>query len=84
MRDYTITELLKPLHQVWERQMAPLLNRLDEQMDCRLVLTLAHSVRALIEHRHRNCGLLLSELGGVLLGGSHAPAGTKTPVQSAA
>ena len=28
-------------------------------------------------HRHRNQGLLLSELGGYLLGGERAPAGTK-------
>ena len=77
MRDYTISELFEPLCQVWERQVEPLLCRLDAQMDCRLVSTLAQSVRAILEHRHRNCGLLLSELGGVLLGGAHAPAGTK-------
>ncbi len=31
----------------------------------------------IVMHRHRNQGLLLSELGGQLLGGERAPAGTK-------
>ena len=33
MRDYTISELFEPLCQVWERQVEPLLCRLDAQMD---------------------------------------------------
>ena len=46
-------------------------------MDCRLVGTLSQAVRTIIQHRHNSCGLLLSELGGHLLSGAKAPAGTK-------
>jgi hypothetical protein len=38
---------------------------------------LSQTVRAIIEHRHRSHGLLLSELGAYLLSPSQAPAGTK-------
>ena len=37
-------------------------------MDRRLVKTLLGLVMAIVEHRHRNNGLLLSELGVLLLG----------------
>jgi hypothetical protein len=46
-------------------------------MDRRLVETFLALVIVLIMHRHRNHGLLLSELGGYLLPPEHAPAGTK-------
>ena len=39
--------------------------------------TLSQAVRTIIQHRHNSCGLLLSELGGHLLSGAKAPAGTK-------
>src|SRR3954468_4324919 len=55
----------------------PLLVQLDEHLDRRLVRTLAHSLVALVEHRNRPLALLLSELGAVLAGPTHAPAGTK-------
>lgn len=55
----------------------PLLTRMDEQMDSRLVRTLAGTVQAILQLRERSCGLLLSELGSVLLSPEHAPAGTK-------
>jgi hypothetical protein len=55
----------------------PLLGQLDQQLDCRLVRTLAHSVLALVRHRNRALALLLSELGAYLTGPEHAPAGTK-------
>jgi len=55
----------------------PLLVQLDAQLDRRLVRTLAHSVCALVQHRHRALALLLSELGAYLAGPEHAPAGTK-------
>lgn len=57
--------------------LAPLLKDLDAQIDKRLVGTFLNTIRAILEHRHRNCGLLLSELGGFLLSPDHAPAGTK-------
>jgi len=46
-------------------------------LDRRLVETFLALVMVLITHRHRNHGLLLSELGGYLLPPEHAPAGTK-------
>ncbi len=55
----------------------PLLVELDERLDKRLVRTFAATVQAILQHRNPTCGLLLSELGGVLLSPEHAPAGTK-------
>jgi hypothetical protein len=46
-------------------------------MDRRLVHTFLDLLPVIVMHRHRNQGLLLSELGGFLLGAEHAPAGTK-------
>jgi hypothetical protein len=54
-----------------------LLVELDADLDRRLVETFLGLVMVLITHRHRNHGLLLSELGGYLLPPEHAPAGTK-------
>jgi len=50
---------------------------LKEEMDRRLVSTFLGLVMAIVVHRHRNHGLLLSELGGYLLGAEHCRAGTK-------
>jgi hypothetical protein len=57
--------------------VAPVLTALDERIDKRLAETFGGTIRAIIEHRHRQCGLLLSELGGYLLTPDRAPAGTK-------
>lgn len=59
------------------RFLAPLLEAVDARADSRLVRTLAASVPALIRQRDPAHALLLSELGGVLLGPRQAPAGTK-------
>ena len=45
----------------------PLLAILDQQMDVRLVRTLAATVETVLVFRHRAYGLLLSELGDFLL-----------------
>lgn len=50
---------------------------LDKKLDRRLLKTLRDLVLIIIIHRHRNNGLLLSELGGYLMGAHRAPAGTK-------
>jgi hypothetical protein len=50
---------------------------LDAELDRRLVQTFLALVMGVVIHRHRNQGLLLSELGGILLEPEHAPAGTK-------
>jgi hypothetical protein len=55
----------------------PVLVKLNERLDRRLVSTFLGLVMAIIMHRHRNNGLLLSELGGYLLGAEHGRAGTK-------
>jgi hypothetical protein len=57
--------------------MGDLLWGLNEQIDRRLVSTFFGLVMAIIIHRHRNHGLLLSELGGYLLGPERCCAGTK-------
>ncbi|MFN2153302.1 MAG: hypothetical protein ACK2T5_16995 [Anaerolineales bacterium] len=54
-----------------------LLVELDANLGRRLVETFQELVMVLIIHRHRNQGLLLSELGGYLLPPAHAPASTK-------
>ena len=59
------------------RFVKPLLENLYRKLDRRLVQTLLDLLMVIVIHRHRNHGLLLSELGGHLLGGEHAPAGTK-------
>ncbi|HSM70224.1 MAG TPA: transposase, partial [Anaerolineales bacterium] len=55
----------------------PLLVKLNEKLDRRLVNTLLGLVMAIVIHRHRNNGLLLSELGSYLLGAERSCAGTK-------
>lgn len=59
------------------KYLKPVLSGLNEKMDRRLVKTLLGLVMAIVEHRHRNNGLLLSELGGYLLGSEACQAGTK-------
>lgn len=54
-----------------------LLRQLAQQVDRRLVQTFLDLMMVVVMHRHRNHGLLLSELGGYLLGMERAPAGTK-------
>ena len=57
--------------------VAPLLQALDVRLDKRLVRTFFGTLEAMVRLRNRHLGLLLSELGGVLLSPQHAPAGTK-------
>lgn len=60
-----------------ESFLAPLLIRLDAQLDCRLVRTFSSLVEVLLQNRYRSAGLLLSELGAFLTSPEQAPAGTK-------
>lgn len=57
--------------------LRPLLCELHTYLDRRLVLNFLGLVVALLRWRHRQSGLLLSELGGYLLSPAQAPAGTK-------
>lgn len=55
----------------------PVLEELARRLDQRLGQTFLDLLILIVMHRHRNQGLLLSELGGQLLGMDRAPAGTK-------
>lgn len=53
------------------------LGQLNRGLDRRLVSTFLGTLMAILCHRHRHNGLLLSELGGYLLGPERCQAGTK-------
>jgi Transposase DDE domain. len=57
--------------------LKPLLEELHQKVDRRLVKTMLDLVLVILMHRHRNSGMLLSELGDHLLGGGRGPAGVK-------
>lgn len=57
--------------------LAGFLEGLNGLLDRRLVITFEGLCQSIIRLRSRSTGLLLSELGGYLLGFAHAPAGTK-------
>ena len=59
------------------RFLTPLLRKPNQQMDIRLVNTLLDLVQLIVIHRNRPQGLILSELGGELLGAVPTPAGAK-------
>lgn len=60
-----------------ERFVHELLVELDRYLDKRLVRTFLLALQAIIKFRHSSQGLLLSELGGYIVGPEQAPAGTK-------
>jgi hypothetical protein len=60
----------------WEF-LKPFLEEVHKKVDRRLVKTLLDLVLVILMHRHRNNGLLLSELGDHLMGGERGPAGVK-------
>lgn len=57
--------------------LRPLLQQLNRRLDRRLVKTMLDLVKVILLQRHRQNGLVLSELGDQLLGGEHGPAGVK-------
>ena len=61
--------------------LAPLLERLSTKIDARLVQAAARVVEALVRLRQRSQALWLTEIGTLLLGASHAPAGVKRVVR---
>ena len=63
-------------NECWEF-LKPFLEAMHKKIDRRLVKTLLDLVVVILMHRHRNNGLLLSELGDDLLGGERGPAGVK-------
>jgi hypothetical protein len=60
----------------WEF-LQPLLEELDGLLDRRQVKTFLDLVMIILMRRNRNSGLMLSEMGGHLLGGERGPAGVK-------
>ena len=70
-------EKSKELEKQLVKMLWPVLGELKQRVDRRLVKTFLGLVLAIVIHRHRNNGLLLSELGGYLLGTEHCQAGTK-------
>jgi hypothetical protein len=64
------------LHQA-ELFMRPLLQKLDNQLDTRLVRTFYDTVISILRFRNRSFGLVLSQLGAYVLSPEQAPAGTK-------
>jgi DDE family transposase len=75
--EFAAPELATALRERLATLLQPLLTQLDAQLDRRLVRTCLATIEAVLRFRHRAHGLLLSELGGELLGPAHAPAGTK-------
>ncbi len=65
------------VHAAWRSYVRPLLTRFSQRLDLRLVRTLRDGAEAVIRLRLRPQGLWLTELGSVLLGAAHAPAGVK-------
>jgi hypothetical protein len=59
------------------RYVTPVLDELTQVLDVRLVRTALGLLQVMLVLRHNRYGLLLSELGGYLLGPEQAPAGTK-------
>jgi hypothetical protein len=57
--------------------LTPLLQQLDQQLDSRMMNTFLGLILAIVIHRDRHQGLVVSELGGELLGEAQAPAGAK-------
>jgi hypothetical protein len=69
--------LASTLSQRLQDFLCPLLVRLDQELDRRLVKTFAATIEVFLQQRYRASGLLLSELGAFLASPAHAPAGTK-------
>lgn len=74
---YGAGEVAQGLGQDLARFLYPLLVRLDQVLDKRLVRTFLQAIEVMISFRDRMHGLWLSEMGGHLLGAEHERAGTK-------
>ncbi len=62
---------------VLEKYLEPLVEPLDTYLDRRLVRTFLQGIRTIIEARNQATGLMISELGSILLSGREATAGEK-------
>ena len=70
-------EVAKQLVEGLDQFLAPLLVLLDASVDQRLVRTVLELVVSLIQLRHREAGVVLSELGAMLLSPHQGPAASQ-------
>jgi hypothetical protein len=71
------SEVASELSRLLTAFVKPLMEHLHQSLDLRLVHTFVATLHGLLQWRHRNHGLLLSELGGYLASPAHAKARTK-------
>jgi hypothetical protein len=74
---YDEQQMAQGLAQDWAVFLFPLLVRLDQLLDKRLVRTFLETIPVILAYRDRVGGLLLSEWGGYLLSPDKAPARTR-------
>jgi hypothetical protein len=72
-----VQEQSASLTRILETYLEPLVEPLDAYLDKRLVRTFLQGIRTLIEARTQAPGLVISELGSLLLSGREATAGEK-------
>ena len=72
-----IQEKSKEISRVMEGYLHGLLEPLDAHIDRRLVETFLQGIRTILEARNQAPGLMISELGSILLSGRQATAGEK-------
>lgn len=78
--DRKVQECQKKGDLLWQNfmvQIEPIVKKIAQKLDARLVKTLCELLKVLLIHRNREQGLILSELGGYLAGEDQAPAGVK-------
>ena len=72
-----VQEKAQQVTQCVEKYLEPLVEPLDAYLDKRLVRTFLQGIRTIIEARTQAPGLVISELGSILLSGREASAGEK-------
>ncbi len=73
--DRKVQECQKKGDLLWQNfmvQIEPIVKKIAQKLDARLVKTLCELLKVLLIHRNREQGLILSELGGYLAGEDHA------------
>src|SRR5690242_15256259 len=75
--DWEEGEVAETVGQALLIYLAPLLVRLEEVLDKRVVRTFAQTILAIVRNRERSRCLVQTELGALLLGANKARAGAK-------
>ena len=76
--DWEEGEMAEALGQALLIYVAPLLVRLEEVLDKRVVRTFAQTILAIVRNRERSRGLVQRELGALLEGGNQGESGSQT------